>query len=77
VTVKVVVIRKSAAEDWHTSSASGGTECVEVRITADQVQVRDTKNRHAAFLTFTYDEWQAFLAGVRLGEFDLPGVESA
>jgi hypothetical protein len=57
---------------WHKSSASGGSECVEVRIAADGVHVRDTKDRHGPALAFTLDEWRAFLTGVRLGEFDVP-----
>jgi Domain of unknown function (DUF397) len=64
-------------EGWRKSSRSGDGGCVEVRIGADQVRVRDTKNRPGAFLTFTHGEWRAFLAGVRLGEFDVPEVESA
>jgi uncharacterized protein DUF397 len=61
----------NATKGWHKSSASGG-ECVEVRITAERVHVRDTKCRQDAVLAFTHDEWQAFLTGVRLGEFDVP-----
>jgi hypothetical protein len=57
---------------WHKSSASGDANCVEVRIAADGVLVRDDKDRRSPILTFTHDEWRAFLAGVRLGEFDVP-----
>jgi len=59
-------------DGWQKSSVSGSTGCVEVRFTADQVQVRDTKDRQGAFLTFTYAEWRAFLTGVHGGEFELP-----
>jgi len=62
----------STTGEWHTSSVSGGGECVEVRIAADQVHVRDTKDRQKALLTFTHSEWRAFVSGVRLGEFDVP-----
>ncbi len=64
-------------DEWRKSSASGDGGCFVVHIGAERLHVRDTKNRPGAFLTFTHQEWQAFLAGVRLGEFDLPGVESA
>jgi uncharacterized protein DUF397 len=60
------------ADGWRKSSTSSGGECVEVRLTAEHVHVRDTKNRDEALLTFTHAEWRAFLAGVRLGEFELP-----
>jgi hypothetical protein len=67
--------RDTEADGWYTSSLSGGTGCVEVCVAAERVQVRDTKDRQGAFLTFTHAEWQAFLAGVRLGEFDLENAD--
>jgi Domain of unknown function (DUF397) len=33
--------------------------------------VRDSKDRSGPVLQFTRREWEAFLAGVRHGEFDL------
>lgn len=58
--------------EWRKSSFSGTNACVEFRTTADHVLVRDTKDNGAgATLTFTNDEWTAFLAGVRAGEFDV------
>jgi Domain of unknown function (DUF397) len=56
--------------DWSKSSMSGG-DCVEVRIADNLVHVRDTKNRGGAVLTFSHTEWEAFLFGVRRGEFDV------
>lgn len=35
------------------------------------VAVRDSKNGGGPVLVFTPDEWRAFTAGVRDGEFDL------
>jgi hypothetical protein len=57
---------------WHKSSASGGNGCVEVAINSAVVGVRDTKDREGPVLRFTPAEWDAFVAGVRNGEFDLP-----
>jgi hypothetical protein len=46
--------------------------CVEVgRSPEGAVVVRDTKDVTRRPLTFTDDEWLAFLAGVKSGEFDL------
>ena len=59
---------------WRKSSASGASGCVEVAATADEILVRDSKNRSGAVLRFTSVEWLAFLAGVRLGEFDPESV---
>jgi hypothetical protein len=36
----------------------------------DSVLVRDSKDPSAVVLAFTPDEWAAFVAGVRAGEFD-------
>ncbi|HEV2930739.1 MAG TPA: DUF397 domain-containing protein [Propionibacteriaceae bacterium] len=55
---------------WRTSSFSGGSNCVELRLLDGRVAVRDSKDRQGAVLTFTLPEWQAFLAGARDGEFD-------
>ena len=61
------------ATGWRKSSASDAVACVEVYIADGHVQVRDTKDRPGSSLTFTHAEWRAFLTGVRLGEFDIPG----
>jgi hypothetical protein len=45
--------------------------CVEVgRSPEGSVVVRDTKDRAQQALTFTDEEWVAFVAGVKAGEFD-------
>lgn len=46
--------------------------CVEVALDEDTVRVRDTKNPNSGTLTFTHKEWDAFIKGVKSGEFDLP-----
>ena len=56
--------------DFTVSSFCSLGGCVEVGRTADgTVLVRDTKDRAQA-LTFTDEEWVAFVAGVKAGEFD-------
>jgi hypothetical protein len=57
----------------RTSSHSGQLhQCVEVEGLAEGgVAVRDSKDRDGPVLRFTPKEWDAFLAGVRGGEFDL------
>jgi len=45
------------------------TWCVAVAITPEGVAVRDTKDRRKKTLFFTHDEWKAFVAGVKDGEF--------
>lgn len=57
-------------DGWHKSTTSNA-DCVEVRIAAGEVHVRDSKDRGRPALTFTHTEWNAFLDGVRRGEFEL------
>jgi hypothetical protein len=62
---------------WRKSSFSGengnGGNCVEVAFLPDGgVAVRDTKDRALGAHRFTPGEWDAFVAGVRAGEFDRP-----
>lgn len=52
--------------------ACGTSTCVEVAQVGDEFLVRDSKNPRGSVLTFTRPEWEAFVAGVRAGEFDLP-----
>ena len=54
---------------WLKSSRCGTNACVEVAKVADQFLVRDSKNPGAPALTFTQDEWTAFLDGAAAGEF--------
>jgi hypothetical protein len=59
---------------WRKSShsSSGGQNCVEVaRNLPGIVGVRDSKSPEGPALTFTPDEWRAFLAGIHEGQFDL------
>jgi hypothetical protein len=58
---------------WKKSTRSGAGACVEARIEDGNVQIRDTKDNGAGpILSFTGDEWSAFLGGAKAGEFDLP-----
>lgn len=57
---------------WKASEACEAGSCVEVcGDEHDQILVRDSKNPEAGHLSFTKDEWLAFLAGAKTGEFDL------
>ena len=48
--------------DWHKSSYSGGNnECVEAREHQAGADVRDTQNRELGHLSFTLEEWGAFI----------------
>jgi hypothetical protein len=57
---------------WIKSSLSfSNGNCVQIAELPDgQVGVGDSKSPHGPILRFTPEEWNAFTAGVRNGEFD-------
>ena len=58
---------------WRKSkrSSAQGNDCVEVAELGDGGRlVRDSKDPDGPRLQFTASEWQAFIAGVKAGEFD-------
>ena len=58
--------------EWRKSSASSSNaNCVEVRGQGEAVDVRDSKNPDGPVLSFGSGEWATFVAGIKLGEFDL------
>jgi predicted secreted Zn-dependent protease len=60
---------------WRRSSAATGGEAVEIAVLpAGDVLLRTTAASAAGLppLRYTPEEWRAFLAGVRAGEFDTP-----
>lgn len=61
---------------WRKSSYSTNGNCVEVAFVDDHVAVRDSKNRSGPVVRFTPAEWNAFLSGVRDGEFDISASRS-
>jgi hypothetical protein len=58
--------------DWKKSSLSyANGNCVQVAGLSDSViRVRNSRDVNGPVLKFTIAEWDAFLAGVRNGEFD-------
>ncbi|KHD78917.1 DUF397 domain-containing protein [Actinoplanes utahensis] len=60
---------------WRKSSRSGAAgHCVEVAEAPAAVKVRDSKDVTGPVLSFGTGDWTGFIAGVRAGEFDRPGV---
>ena len=57
--------------EFRVSSYCSFGSCVEVgRSDEGAVLIRDTKNRAQQALVFTDEEWAAFVAGVKAGDFD-------
>ena len=61
---------------WRKSARSISGDCVEVATLERLVGVRDSKDPEGPVLVFKYGEWNAFIAGARDGEFDLPQERS-
>jgi hypothetical protein len=59
---------------WRRSSLCLNSGCVEVGSIEGHVVVRDSKLESSPVLSYTPEEWQAFIAGVKAGEFDFLGL---
>ena len=57
---------------WRKSSRSQYNACVEVCFLDDRVPLRNSRDPEGPVLVFTAPEWDAFVEGVKLGEFDRP-----
>jgi hypothetical protein len=61
---------------YRTSSLSGGTNCVQVgQLRNGDIRVRDSHDPAVA-ITIPAADWNAFVAGVKNGEFDFVPQES-
>jgi Domain of unknown function (DUF397) len=58
---------------WRKAARSNtvGNQCVEVAHLREGIAVRDSKDPEGPKLLFTAGEWEAFIDGVKGGEFDL------
>jgi Domain of unknown function (DUF397) len=49
---------------------SGGANCVQVKSQDGMIIVGNSRFADGPFLSYTQDEWAAFLDGAKKGEFD-------
>lgn len=59
-----------AEVSWQTASNCESNGCVEVCLPHDTVSIR-ASGKPDVVVTFTRDEWEAFVTGVKNNEFDL------
>lgn len=60
---------------WIRSGRCNNSACVEVQhLPNGGVRTRNSLAPEGPYLTFTGEEWSAFLGGARDGEFDVPEV---
>lgn len=57
---------------WRRSTRCDGSSgnCVEVKSAGGAIAVRDGKDPEGPVLVYPADEWDAFIGGVKAGEFD-------
>jgi Domain of unknown function (DUF397) len=57
-------------DSWRTATMSGGNNCVQVKSNDGMIIVGNSRLADGPFLSYTRDEWVAFLDGAKKGEFD-------
>lgn len=55
---------------WYIAKKSGGGNCVQVKSQDGMILVGNSRFVDGPFLSYTRDEWAAFLDGAKNGEFD-------
>jgi hypothetical protein len=60
----------SEQDSWRTATMSGGANCVQVKSEDGMIIVGNSRLSEGPFLSYTRDEWVAFLDGAKKGEFD-------
>lgn len=54
---------------WKRSAHCESNACVEVAIADENIFIRNSREPEGSVLTFTRAEWDAFVTGVKNGEF--------
>jgi Domain of unknown function (DUF397) len=55
---------------WVKSRRCESSACVEAAVIGDQIAVRNSTSPDGPIVTFSMQEWRAFLGGVQDGDFD-------
>lgn len=55
---------------WRIAAKSGGGNCVQVTRRDGVIMIADSKNPSGPILSYTIQEFDAFLDGAKKGEFD-------
>lgn len=55
---------------WQVTQRCNGGTCVRVASIGEQVLIGDSKSPSGPVLSYSRDEWTAFVAGVKQGDFD-------
>ncbi len=63
-------IPNSTKSPWRIAKISGDSNCVQVRSDDNMIVIGNSRFPDGPFLSYTWDEWAAFLDGAKKGEFD-------
>lgn len=55
---------------WRVAQRCNGGECIRIAANGDMVLIGDSKNPDGPVLSYSAAEWQAFVEGIRHGDFD-------
>jgi len=67
---KQIIAPTFEKKDFKISRSCGFSGCVQVAYKDNIIGVGDTKNPNGSLLIFDKEEWNAFITGVKNGEFD-------
>ncbi len=55
---------------WRVARDCDGGSCIRVAPHKGMIVIGDTKNPDGPVLSYSHDEWLAFIKGIRQGDFD-------
>jgi len=64
------MIERTEHVRWRRAEGCASNACVEVGVLGEHYLIRDSKNPETEPLRFNRQEWMAFLAAARAGDFD-------
>ena len=63
------MIKPTGNPEWRRAGGCASGSCVEVAKVADRYLIRDSKNPEIVPLSFSEEEWNTFVGGVKSGAF--------
>lgn len=67
-TMRDQVVRKELS--WHIAASCESGACVQVAAAGENIVLGDSKRPDGPLLSYTRAEWNAFVIGIKRGEFD-------
>jgi predicted secreted Zn-dependent protease len=62
--------RGQANPVWRTPLTCNGGACIKVAASGQAILIADSKQPEGPILSYSHDEWQQFVAGIKNGDFD-------